>query len=116
MILWHKIETNKSTEYWWDLNLNKFALLWGEAQLSLLIEKKVMTFSDPMVTYITLKWPIVALTWPNMNYSGLKVNHSCPKVTYSYYRVTYSDPKMTYSDPKVTYSDPKTLKQPKKCF
>ena len=32
----------------------KFALLWGEAQLCLpclLIEKKVMTYSDPMVTY-----------------------------------------------------------------
>ena len=27
---------------WWD----KFALLWGEAQF-----KKVMTYSDPMVTY-----------------------------------------------------------------
>ena len=33
---------------------NKFALLWGEAQLCLpyvFIERKVMTYSDPIVTY-----------------------------------------------------------------
>ena len=50
--------------------LNKFALLWGEAQLCLpylpyfAYRKKVMTYSDPMVTY------------------------SHPKMTYSYPKVT----------------------------
>ena len=57
---------------------NKFALLWGEAQLCLfalclLIEK---------------------------------IAYSYPKVTYSYPRVTYSDPKASYSEPKVTHGDP----------
>ena len=66
------------------VDINKFALLWGEAQLfalCLLIEK--IAYSYPKVTY------------------------SYPRVTYSDPRVTYSDPKVTYSDPKVTYSDPK---------
>ena len=48
--------------------MNKFALLWGEAQLCLpyvcFYKKKVMTYSDPMVTY------------------------SHPKMTYSYPKVT----------------------------
>ena len=43
--------------------------------LCLLLEKKVMTSSDPMVTY------------------------SHPKVIYSYPKVTYSDPKVTHSEP-----------------
>ena len=46
---------------------NKFTLLWGEAQLCLpyvCLQKKVMTYSDPMVTY------------------------SHPKMTYSYPKVT----------------------------
>ena len=39
--------------------------------LGLLIEKKVMTYSDPM-----LWWPLVTLRWPNMKYSGLIVTYS----------------------------------------
>ena len=46
--------------------------------LCLLIEKKVMTYSDPMVT------------------------HNYLNVTYSYLRMTYSDPKVTYSDPTLS--------------
>ena len=53
-----------------------------------LIEKKEMTYSDPMVTY------------------------SHPKMTYSYPKVTYSDPKMTLSELQVTHSDPIPLPIP----
>ena len=38
--------------------------------LCLLIEKKVMTYSDPIVTYDHLK---MTYSYPNVNYSGLKV-------------------------------------------
>ena len=66
-----------------DDNMNKFALLWGEAQLCLpyifAYRKKVMTYSDD------------------------------PKMTYSYPKVTYSDPKVTYSYPKVIYSGTKVM-------
>ena len=41
--------------------------------LCLLIEKKVMTFSNPIVTYVHLK---MAYSYPNVNYSGLKVTYS----------------------------------------
>ena len=44
--------------------------------LCLLIEKKVMTYSDPL---------------------HLKMTYSYPNVNYSYPRMTYSDPKATYS-------------------
>ena len=49
--------------------------VWGEAQfaLCLLIEKKVMTYSDPIVTYSHLK---MTYSYPNVNYSGLKVTYS----------------------------------------
>ena len=54
---------------------NKFALLWGEAQLCLhyvcLLEK--IAYSYPKVAY---KYPKVTLCYPNMNYSGLKVTYS----------------------------------------
>ena len=49
------------------LNFGSITLLWGEAQLCLpyvCLQKKVMTYSDPMVTY------------------------SHPKMTYSYPKVT----------------------------
>ena len=38
--------------------------------LCLLIEKKVMTYCDPKVTYSHLK---MTYSYPNVNYSGLKV-------------------------------------------
>ena len=47
--------------------INKFALLWGEAQLCLLIERKVMTYSYPKVTYIDpthLLLPLLTLPGP----------------------------------------------------
>ena len=62
---------------------NKFALLWGEAQLCL--------------PYVCLK---------------KKIAYFYLKVTYSYPKVTYSDPKVTYSDPKMTYGDPTHLPLP----
>ena len=58
------------------LTYNKFALLWGEAQLCLpyiAYRKKCMTYSDPIVTYICLK---MTYSYPNVNYSGLKVTYS----------------------------------------
>ena len=46
--------------------------------LCLLIEKKIMTYCDPMVTYshpkMTYSYPKVTFnSYPNVNYSGLKV-------------------------------------------
>ena len=69
---------------------NKFALLWGEAQLCL---------------------PYVCLI-KKIAYSYPKVTYNYPKVTYCYPRVTFSEPKVTYSDPRVTYSDPTHLPLP----
>ena len=47
---------------------NKFALLWGEAQLCLpyVCLKKKIAYSYPKVTY----------SYPNVSYSGLKVTYS----------------------------------------
>ena len=39
----------------------------------MLIEKKVMTYSDPIVTYSHLK---MTYSYPNVNYSGLKVTYT----------------------------------------
>ena len=62
-----------------SITYDKFALLWGEAQLCLpyclclLIEKIAYSYSYPKVAY---KYPKVTLCYPNVNYSGLKVTYS----------------------------------------
>ena len=49
-----------------NIKLNKFALLWGEAQ-------KKIAYSYPKVTY----------SYPRVTYSDPKVTYSDPKVTHS---------------------------------